>query len=104
MYILLPFAVSVITLITMGIIFLIYYETKVYLRKTNKFAILPYIRHLYHTLFARNEVDVTNNEHSCWKDPYFYIGIIWYIAIGIIAYLAGIFSLIGIGYLIMLLD
>ena len=104
MYMLLPYAVFILTLMIMILIVSLYYEYKDYCKKESKYSPLSFIKHLCRNLFTNNKYDITQNQIPWWKDPYLYLGIFLFVVIGLIAYIVSILSVIGIGYLILLFN
>ena len=88
MFILLPFIIFVVTLIIIVLILTVSYT-------------------LYDTFknpHYKKKFTPTKGYPIWWKNPYWYIGFILFIVVGIISYFASIFTVIGLGYLITIFD
>jgi uncharacterized membrane protein len=88
MYILMPFFVQIITLIIMIFIAGIAYELYDKFKNPHR----------------KKKTTSINYNPNWWKNPHLYLGIILFIVIGSIAFLFSIFTVIGLGYLIMIFD
>ena len=104
MYMLLPYAVFILTLMVIIFIVSLYYEYEDYCKKENKSSLLFFIKHLYHYLFIQSKHNIPQNQPPWWKDPYLYLGIFSFVIIGLIAYIVSMVALIAIGYLILLFE
>lgn len=102
MYIFLPFVIFIFTLLTIALIVVLYYDYKEYcLKETKPLAVVSYIKHI---IFSKKDNAISENNNSWWKEHYLYAGIILFILIGAVAYLASLLMVIGIGYLFMLFN
>lgn len=102
MYIFLPFVIFIFTLLTIALIVVLYYDYKEYcLKETKPLAVVTYIKHI---IFSKKDNAISENNKSWWQDPYLYVCIILFIVIGAVAYLAGLLTMVSIGYLLMLFN
>lgn len=102
MYIFLPFVIFIFTLLTIALIVVLYYDYKEYcLKETKPLAVMPYIKHI---IFSKKDNVISENNKVWWKEPYLYAGIILFILIGAVAYLASFLTMVSIGYLFMLFN